>query len=110
MSDFIKHDVEKPRADLLPPIALEHVARVLTYGAQKYARWNWRLIDDRSRYHASALRHLLAYARGEDVDPESGELHLAHAACSALFLLEAYVMDLGDDGRPVFSRKTGVGG
>jgi len=97
---FVKHDDGKPSLELLPPVAIEMVGRVLRHGAEKYAADNWRRVDDRRRYLGAALRHLFAWAKGEDVDPDSGLPHLAHAACSVLFLLEADVDGLGDDTRP----------
>ncbi len=37
-----KFDGGKPRMDLLDPLWLAEVARVLGFGAQKYAAHNWR--------------------------------------------------------------------
>lgn len=65
------------------------VVRVLEFGAAKYGPGNWRLVDDqRNRYFSAALRHLTAWWCGEKRDPDTGESHLAHAACCVLFLLE----------------------
>ena len=87
--DGRKDDASKARCDLLPPRALEAVARVLAYGASKYGANNWRLVPDlRARYTAATLRHLLAAMRGEVHDADTGEDHLAHAACCVLFMLE----------------------
>lgn len=73
----------------IPPHAELAVARVLTFGAEKYARDNWRKVPDMDvRYMDAALRHLNAHRRGEQVDAESGESHLAHAACCIMFLLQ----------------------
>lgn len=84
-----KFDTGKPIIGAIPPHAELAVARVMTFGAQKYARDNWRKIDDiPTRYMDAALRHLNAVRRGETVDPESGEHHLAHAACCILFMLD----------------------
>lgn len=89
MSKGLKFDNGKERYDLLPPIALHEIAKVLTYGAQKYAPNNWRLVEDHeSRYFAAAQRHLWAWQRGEKTDPETGISHLAHAACSLMFLAD----------------------
>lgn len=91
MSDpaaFVKADGRKVRLDLLPVLAVEAVGRVLTFGARKYAPNNWRKVDDMSRYTGAALRHIFAYMRGEVVDEESGEHHLAHAACCLLFIVD----------------------
>lgn len=85
----MKHDAGKARWDLLPMGATAAVVDVLTYGARKYAPDNWRFVPDaRTRYYAAAMRHLVAWWRGERRDSESGLPHLAHAACCLLFLAE----------------------
>jgi hypothetical protein len=84
-----KDDGGKPRWDLLPFAALEDVARVLEFGARKYAPDNWRKVEGwRWRYTRAGFGHLAAFARGEKLDPESGLPHLAHAACCLLFILD----------------------
>ncbi len=84
-----KHDSGKPLMGAVPPNALLAVARVLTFGAEKYGRDNWRQVENaETRYLDAALRHINAYQRGEAVDPESGGSHLAHAVCSLMFMLE----------------------
>lgn len=82
-----KDDKDKLDWTLLPIEPLEDVVRVLEFGAKKYARDNWRKVDNaHRRYIAAALRHIVAYQKGEVNDPESGQPHLAHAACCLLFL------------------------
>lgn len=88
----LKFDSDKPKVDLLfdgMPEALLAVAGVLTYGFNKYGgAHGWKSLDDaKSRYTAAMLRHQLAIATGEVIDPESGHPHAAHVACNALFLL-----------------------
>lgn len=84
-----KHDNGKPILGAVPPHAELAVGRVLTFGAEKYARGNWDKVEDHeNRYMDAALRHLNAHRRGELVDSESGESHLAHAACCILFMLD----------------------
>lgn len=74
------------------PRALLAVARVLALGAAKYGPNNWqRVTPFRSRYFAAWGRHYLQWLDGLDADEESGEPHLAHAACCALFLLSGEV-------------------
>jgi hypothetical protein len=92
---FKKSDLGKSRLDLVPPRALELVGLVLAYGAKKYEPGNWARIPraERWRYVAAPLRHVTAYMRGERLDPESGLPHLAHAACSLLFLLDLEAQD-----------------
>lgn len=83
-----KQDGGKLRWLLLPFGALELVVRVLEFGAHKYAVDNWKIVaDGKRRYADAALRHFVAWRRGEANDPESGLPHLAHAACCMLFLL-----------------------
>jgi hypothetical protein len=45
------------------------------------------------------LRHTMLALAGEDLDTESGLPHLAHAIVQALFLLEYYLQELGEDDR-----------
>lgn len=87
-----KRDAEKPRFDLLikdMPLALEAVARVLTFGASKYADGNWQYVENAdNRYLAASMRHELALSNGHENDDETGEHHIAHKLCCDLFRLE----------------------
>lgn len=94
-----KDDAEKPRTDLLPVAALEEVAHVMTFGAKKYAPYNWQGLSV-SRLYGAALRHLWAWWRGEDADPETGRSHLAHAACCVLMALDQMLARHEYDDRP----------
>jgi len=85
----VKHDTDKPRFDLIPPRAEEMLAKVLTFGANKYAPGNWQHVPDaENRYIAAALRHINAHRLGEHSDPETGLSHLAHAMCCLAFVIE----------------------
>lgn len=68
------------------------------YGQQKYARHNWLKGMDWSIPFGSLLRHLAAWQRGEENDPESGLPHLGHAMCN-LVMLSTYARTYpqGDD-------------
>ena len=84
-----KDDQTKPRWDLLPLDATASIVDVLTFGAEKYAPENWRLVPNGyDRYFAAAMRHLVAARKGNQYDDETGLPHLAHAACCLLFMLE----------------------
>lgn len=83
----LKFDKGKPDLSLIPYEGLEEMAKVLMYGEKKYGRWNWKGKLNYSRLISAALRHLHKFNSGIDVDKESGELHLAHAACNLMFLL-----------------------
>lgn len=83
-----KFDAGKDPWDLVPWEAVEQIVRVLEHGRAKYGAWNWVGVDQyRRRYFSALLRHLMAWRRGESVDPESGLPHLAHAGCCILFML-----------------------
>ncbi len=83
-----KDDAGKLRFDLVPVMPLEAVAAIYTYGADKYDDNNWRKGIRWGRVFGASMRHLWAFWRGEDYDPESGLPHLAHAAFGCLTLLE----------------------
>jgi hypothetical protein len=96
----VKYDTDKLRFDLFSPHALEQVAQVLTLGAQKYRPRNWETGMRWGRPFAAAMRHLWAWWRGEDRDPDTGLSHLAHAACNLMFLLHYDATATGEDDRP----------
>lgn len=76
----LKYDQGKPRLELIDSEWLEGVGRVLGFGAEKYAANNWRKGLAITRLLGASLRHIFAFLRGEDNDPESGECHLYHAS------------------------------
>lgn len=88
MEEAKKADAGKPQLDLLPREGLEQIARVLEYGARKYQIHNYKKGRAWRRDAGAILRHVFAWLDGEDLDPESGLSHLAHAGCGVLFLLE----------------------
>lgn len=108
-----KNDATKARWDLLPWDALAGMVEVLTYGARKYtcevrdpetgehrtvsgAR-NWEKGLSQQRLVAALMRHLVALARGELHDPESGLPHVDHLLCCAAILAALWRRGLGDD-------------
>lgn len=101
MAPAMKHDKEKLRYELIPPEFLEATAEGLTYGANKYSPGNWARGGglNHSRLFGALQRHLQAYWGGEDVDPESGNSHLSHAACMLAFLIAGVRRGLGKDDR-----------
>lgn len=54
----------------------------MRFGADKYGRFNYKGGIAHTRLVDAAMRHLIAYASGEDIDPESGLPHVDHAAAS----------------------------
>ena len=85
-----KFDENKTPFGLVPPEALAQIADVLGFGAEKYGVNNWRIDGDSTswiRTYSSVQRHLNAWHGGEDIDPESGMSHLAHAATQIMILM-----------------------
>lgn len=71
----------------IPTRQLPGVARVLAFGAAKYAPRGWERGIQYSRIFAAAQRHAAYVAAGELVDPESGQAHESHFWCNVLFLV-----------------------
>lgn len=94
--------LKKPPLRLIPASALIYLARVMGLGASKYGPYNWR--ENAVRYTVyieAAQRHLLQALDGEELDPESGQPHVAHAmACMAIILDAKATGNLVDD-RPI---------
>ena len=99
---FQKFDGKKNRLELIEPEFIEGLGRILSFGAEKYEANNWMLAssdDDQKRIYGALQRHLLAYRKGEKLDPETGESHLYHACCNLMFL------DYQDRQEPDFERR-----
>ena len=100
-----KDDQDKIRMELIQPVLFEEVGKVLTFGAKKYEAFNWMKGNglDSMRIYGSIQRHLNSWRDGEDNDKESGLLHLSHAACELMFLLQFQVKGGSTDTRPIFN-------
>jgi hypothetical protein len=82
-----KNDQGKAAWYLMPWDALEEILRAFEFGAEKYGPWNFRNGMKWSRPFSALCRHIFAWWRGEDNDPESGLSHLAHAGACVVMLL-----------------------
>jgi len=85
MKEGRKEDAGKPPIDLVPTEWVSDMALICDYGRKKYGADNWRKGFKWSRLYAAAMRHLMAFWSGSDVD-ESGFSHLLHAAWNCLAL------------------------
>lgn len=101
MTQGRKFDGGKLRYDLVPVLAYEQIAKVLTAGAQKYADNNWiQVPEGRKRYMAASIRHQQQYRKGEIYDPETGVHHLICSAVNNMFIAEKDLQgwdDIPDD-------------
>lgn len=101
----VKFDQDKPRPELIAPEFIESLSLVLTYGAKKYADRNWEKGMNWSRPFGALMRHMWAWWRGEDKDPETGFSHLAHAACCLMFLITYETRKPTFDDRPYSEKR-----
>lgn len=83
----LKFDGAKAKIDLVPYDALEEVAKVLTFGEQKYGEANWAEGIEIRRLLSAAMRHIGQFNNGEDYDSETGTLHIANAVCNLMFAI-----------------------
>ena len=81
-----KNDSGKPMVALLVPEFIRDMAKVLTFGADKYGKENWKRGLEKDRILSALYRHTLAHHSGELKDPETGLNHMVHVACNAMFL------------------------
>ena len=88
----LKHDDGKIRPRLIFEgfsRALSEVAKVGTFGANKYTENGWETVENGvARYTDAKYRHQLAESMGEELDPESKLKHAAHEAWNTLARLE----------------------
>jgi 5'(3')-deoxyribonucleotidase len=96
----LRYNSGKLRYDLVHPWAQEKFVEVLSFGAAKYESRNWEKGMSWTNTVASLKRHLAAWEAGEDYDPESGLLHVAHMACNVHFLTAFYKLYPQGDDRP----------
>lgn len=90
-----KLDAGKPRASLVLDgfaLALLEVAKVGTFGANKYSDNGWKQVENAiPRYSDASYRHQLAKASGETHDKETGLMHQAHKAWNELAVLNLMI-------------------
>jgi len=91
-SPFTKESlsVSKPMFAAITPKFLLGLANVLTFGATKYGRDNWKKCpaNQLDLYWDALYRHINAHRAGEELDQETGLSHLSHAACNLMFIQE----------------------
>lgn len=88
------------RFDLIPSGPLWELAEHYGRGSKKYADRNWEKGYDWSLSYAAAMRHLTQFWGGEDIDPETGTLHVIAAAWHCFSLAEYRKTHPEKDDRP----------
>ena len=106
----LKFDTGKAPVSLIPVEAILGEADVFSFGATKYGKHNFRLGMDHTRVLDAAMRHILAIINGEDIDPESGRPHWAHARCCLAMYAYYQVNQIGTDDRHTNEPKGGSDG
>lgn len=99
MEKALRYNKNKVEWGLVDWKSLEPMVRVLMYGAEKYEIDNWKKGQDLKSLSSCLMRHLVAFMDGEDNDPESGESHLGHILCNAMFMIHSQANHLWTDNR-----------
>lgn len=100
MGEGTAKPIKEERLDLVPPEPLLELSRAFARGADKYDAFGY--LQDQAeyrRYLAAQMRHVLAWAAGEDIDPDSGIHHLSLAAANCFILQELQLRGQGIDDR-----------
>jgi len=106
-----------PMLSVIPPAALAYFGVAMRYGAYEaprkdgshgYGPYNWRDQPvEASTYVDAAIRHIMQFWDGEDIDPGSKVPHLAAAIASLGILIDAIENETCKDDRPAI-RKAAV--
>jgi hypothetical protein len=94
--------VKKPSLSPIPAPVLMELGVAMLEGALKYGRHNYRIAGVRSSvYYDAAMRHLMRWWEGEDIDPDSGLSHITKAIASLVVLRDAQMNGMvANDDRP----------
>jgi hypothetical protein len=78
------------------------VGLAMMEGGRKYGTHNYREKGVRaSVYYDAAMRHIMSYWEGEDIDPDSGLPHIIKAIATLTVLRDGQLMENVVDDRPV---------
>jgi len=88
MGGGLRYNNGKAELHQVPTSLRLAVAKVLMYGAQKYAKGNWRKGMSWMTINDCLERHMISWLDGEENDEESGLPHLYHAAANIAMLIE----------------------
>lgn len=92
--------VRKAPMSTVPAPVLAEIGVAMLEGSCKYGRHNYRACGVRaSVYYDAAMRHLMAWWEGEDIDPDSGMSHITKAMSSLVVLRDAMIRGMVEDDR-----------
>lgn len=83
-----KHDGDKPAISYIPKAALWEEGKAFAYGAQKYSQHNFKHGIAITRTLSAAMRHIIQFLDGENIDKESGCHHLGSARANIAMALD----------------------
>jgi len=93
--------VKKVPMSVVPSAPIMEVGLAMLEGARKYGRHNYRAAGIRySVYYDAALRHLMDWYEGTDVDPDSGLNHITKALATLVVLRDGMIQGNAVDDRP----------
>lgn len=105
----LQGNVKKASFVATPPSAILALAQAMQEGHEKYGLMDYRGSGvDASTYYDAAMRHLLAWIDGEDVDPHSGVHPLGHVMACCAILIDTDTLGVLRDDRPKTSRFRGL--
>jgi len=94
--------VKKVPLHLVPCEVLFEIGLAMLEGARKYGAHNYRAAGVRaSVYYDAAMRHIMAWWEGEDIDPDSGLPHIIKAIASLVVLRDGQHCGNWVDDRPI---------
>lgn len=98
--------IKKVPMSCIPAPVLAEVGLGLMEGARKYGRHNYRVAGARaSVYYDAAMRHLMDYWEGTDIDPDSGINHISKAIATLMVMRDCQMNNMLTDDRPPRSRE-----
>ncbi len=85
----------------VPANVLAELGVAMLEGASKYGRHNYRVTPVKaSIYYDAAMRHLMAWWEGENIDRDSNMSHITKAIASLTVLRDAMMQGKLEDDRP----------
>lgn len=97
--------VRKAPISTVPANVIAELGVAMLEGASKYGRHNYRVTGVRaSVYYDAAMRHLMAWWEGENLDPDSGVSHITKLLACMTVLRDAMHQGNWEDDRPPASQ------